>query len=64
MEITTTAEHPFEKCYLDVVGPLPVMQGSNKYIQTFQDDLSKYVVAVLISQQDAETVFVELLWRK
>jgi transposase InsO family protein len=52
----------FEKCYLDVVGPLPVTQGGNKYVLTFQDDLSKYVVAVPISQQDAETiarVFVE-----
>ena len=50
MEITTTTEHPFEKCYLDVT------QGNNKYILTFQDDLSKYVMAVPIGQQDSETV--------
>ena len=58
----TTAEHPFEKCYLDVVGPLPVTQENNRYILTFQDDLSKYVVVVRIGQRDAETVaraFVE-----
>jgi len=55
MEVTT-AERPFEKCYLDVVGPLPVTQEGNNYILTFQDDLSKYVVAVPITQQDAETV--------
>jgi len=24
MQLTTTAERPFEKCYMDVVGPLPV----------------------------------------
>jgi len=24
MQVTTTTEWPFEKCYLDVVGPLPV----------------------------------------
>ena len=62
MEITTTAEHPFEKCYLDIVGPLPVTQGDSKYILTFQDDLTKYIVAIPIVQQDAETVaraFVE-----
>ena len=62
LEITTTAKSPFEKCYLDVVGPLPVTLEDNKYILTFQDDLSKYVVAVPIGQQDAETVaraFVE-----
>jgi len=54
MEITTTAERPFEKRYLYVEG--------NKYIRTFQDDLSKYVVAVPIGKRDAETVvraFVE-----
>jgi hypothetical protein len=45
-----------------MVGPLPVTQGGNKYALNFQDDLSKYVVAVPIAQQDAETiarVFVE-----
>jgi hypothetical protein len=52
----TTATHPFDKCYLDIVGPLPVTHGNKKYILTFQDDLSKYVVAVPIGQQDAETV--------
>ena len=62
MEITTTSERPFEICYLDVVSPLPVTLEGNKYILTFQDDLSKYVVAVPIEKQDAETVaraFVE-----
>jgi hypothetical protein len=62
MAITTTAERPFEKCSLDVVDPLPVTLEGNKYILTFQDDLSKYVVAVPIEKQDAETVaraFVE-----
>jgi hypothetical protein len=62
MEITTTAEHPFEKCYMDVVGLLPISHENNKYILTFQGDLSKYVVAIPIHQQDAETIakaFVE-----
>ena len=62
MEITTTAERPFEKCYMDVLGPLPVIQGNNIYILTFQDDINKYVVAIPIPQQDAETIakaFVE-----
>jgi hypothetical protein len=55
MEITTTAEHPFEKCSLDIVGPLPETAKGNKYILTFQDDLSKLVNAIPIPQQDAET---------
>lgn len=56
MEITTTAEVPFEKCSLDIVGPMPETERGNRYILTFQDDLSKYVIAVPISHQDAETV--------
>jgi len=56
MEITSTANHPFDKCYLDIVGPLPPSTTGNRYILTFQDDLSKYVVATPISRQDAETV--------
>ena len=56
MEITTTAKHPFERCPLDIVGPLTETMSRNKYILTFQDDLSKFLVAVPISQQDAETV--------
>jgi transposase InsO family protein len=62
MQITTTAEHPFEKYYRDVADPLPVTLRGNKYIITFQDDLSMYVVAIPIEKQDAETVaraFVE-----
>jgi hypothetical protein len=56
MEITTTAKHPFEKCAVDIVGPLTETMSGNKYILTFQDDLSKFLVAIPIPQQDAETV--------
>jgi len=57
MEITSTAEHPFEKCCLDIVGPpIDTKNGSMyMYVLTFQDDLSKYVIAVPIRQQDADT---------
>jgi hypothetical protein len=61
MEITTTAEHPFEKCSLDIVGPLPETNRGNKYILTFQDDLSKLVTAIPIAQQDANTVAREFV---
>ena len=56
MEITSTTTHPFDKCYLDIVCPLPLYTAGNKYSLTFQDDLSKYMVATLINQQDATTV--------
>jgi hypothetical protein len=45
MEITIAARKPFGKCALDIVGPTKV---------TFQDDLTKFVVAELIPTQDAE----------
>jgi hypothetical protein len=56
MHITTTARHPFERCALEVVGPLPETASRNKYILKFQDDLSKFLVAVPVPQQDAETI--------
>jgi hypothetical protein len=61
MEITTTAEHPFDKCSLDIVGPLPESTKGNKYILTFQDDLSKLVTAIPIPRQDADTVAKEFV---
>ena len=61
MEITTTAKHPFEKCALDIVGPMTETNSGNKYILTFQDNLSKFLVAIPIPQQDAETVAREFV---
>jgi len=56
MEIMSTAKHRFDICYLDIVGPLPPSATGNRYILTFKDYLSKYVVGTPISQKDAETV--------
>ena len=61
MEITTTARQPFEKCALDIVGPMTETMSGNKYVLTFQDDLSKFLVALSIPQQDAETVAREFV---
>jgi len=61
MEITTTARHLFEKCALDTVGPMTETMSGNKYIPTFQDDLSKFLVVIPIPQQDAETVAREFV---
>jgi hypothetical protein len=55
MEITTTDRHPFERCALDIVGPLTETSGS-KYILAFHDDLSKFLLAMPVSQPDAETI--------
>jgi len=60
MEITTTTRYPFERCALDIVGPMTETLSGNKYI-TFQDDLSKFIVAIPIPQQDAETIAREFV---
>jgi hypothetical protein len=56
MEITSTAERPFERCSLNILGPMTETDSGNKYILTFQDDLSKFLIAIPIPQQDAETI--------
>jgi hypothetical protein len=61
MEITTTARKPFEKCALDIVGPTTETNQGNRYILTFLDDLTKFVVATPIPNEDAETVAREFV---
>jgi hypothetical protein len=54
MKITTTPDSVWEKCALDIVGPLtPTLEGY-RYVLTFQDELSKYTLALPIKQQDAK----------
>lgn len=54
--ITTTAKRPFEKVFLDIVGPLPITDSHNKYILTFEDDLTKFCEAIAIPNQEASTI--------
>jgi transposase InsO family protein len=61
MEITSTAKIPFEKCALDIVGPTTVTTKGNRYILTFQDELIKFIAAIPIATQEAETVAREFV---
>lgn len=56
MQITTTSKEPFEKIFLDIVGPLPLTINGNKFILTIQDDLTKFSYAYAIFNHEAETV--------
>jgi hypothetical protein len=47
----TTPDVACEKCSLDIVGPLTTTLYGNRYILTFQDQLSKYKLVVPIPQQ-------------
>jgi hypothetical protein len=49
MEITSSAKQPFEKIFLDIVGPLPITENGNRFILTFQDDLTKFSYAQAIT---------------
>lgn len=64
MVITTTAKKPFEKVFLDVVGPLDTSQKGNRFILTMQDDLTKFSLAVPLPDHTANTIaktFIEHL---
>jgi transposase InsO family protein len=56
MEITTTSSHPFQRLFLDVVGPFPSTVNGNKYILTLEDDLTKFIQAYPMANHEAETV--------
>lgn len=62
MVVSTTATRPFEKIFLDIVGPVDTSLKGNSYILTIQDDLSKYSAAVPLPNHTANTIaraFVE-----
>ena len=62
LQITDTPEIVWQNCSMDIFGPLTQTCEGNRYLLTFQDELSKYTLAVPIPQQDASTVarvFVE-----
>jgi len=56
LAITDTPTRPFEKCALDIVGPLTVTTNGNKYVLTFQDSLTKFSKAIPLANQEAATV--------
>lgn len=55
MLLTKTLTLPFERVYIDVVGPLAVIYSGNRYILTCQDELTKYMSCVAMPDVEAET---------
>lgn len=56
MKITTSASKPMERVFLDIVGPLPITYNNNRYILTFEDDLTKFSEAIPLPDAEAETI--------
>jgi hypothetical protein len=56
LTITDTKTIPWEKMYLDIVGPLPITETGMKYVLRCQDNLSKYFIALPLQSQTAEEV--------
>ncbi|PNF18384.1 hypothetical protein B7P43_G12483 [Cryptotermes secundus] len=56
LTVTDTRNIPWEKVYLDVVGPLPTTETGMKYILTCQDNLSKYFIVIPMQNQTADEV--------
>lgn len=56
MEITSTAEKPFDKLAIDIVGPLPITENGNRFILTAQDDLTKFSLAEPIENHESITI--------
>lgn len=62
MTITTTSKKPFEKIFMDIVGPIIPSLLNNRYILTIQDDLTKFSLAIALPNQETNTIaraFVE-----
>lgn len=56
MKIISPATRVYQKLHMDIVGPIAESELGNKYILTFQDDLSKYAEAIPMSDATAYTV--------
>ncbi|KAL4085363.1 hypothetical protein QTP88_027222 [Uroleucon formosanum] len=56
MLITSTSSEPFEKIFLDIVGPLVTTLSGNTYILTLQDDLTKYSMGIALPNHQANTI--------
>jgi len=59
--ITDTPTRSFEKCALDILGPLTVTTNGNRYLLTFQDSLTKFSKAIPIPNQEANTISKEFV---
>ena len=56
VEITDTPFATLDKISMDCMGPLPLTEYGNKYILSYEEQLSKYLTDIPIRNQEAETM--------
>lgn len=56
LKLTEVSKAPFDKVFVDIVGPLPVSLNGNKYILSMVDDLTRFVEFCPMADQTADTV--------
>lgn len=54
--LVNPSSKPFEKLYIDIVGPLPKTPSGNQYILSMIDDLTRFVEFASLPDQQADTV--------
>lgn len=59
MVINSPAIKPFDKIYLDIVGPLSITHSNNKYILTLLDGLTRFFDFYLMADAEANTVMTK-----
>lgn len=65
MVLVEESSKPFEKIYVDIVGPLPMSDMGNKYILSMVDDLTRFVEFAPMPDQMAvaKTLYENILFR-
>jgi hypothetical protein len=56
LQVTDTQVRPWDKIYVDIVGPFSMSERRHKYLLTCQDNLSKYIIAIPTEDISAETI--------
>lgn len=56
LKLTDISIQPFDKIFIDIVGPLPISNNGNKYILSMVDDLTRFVEFAAIPDQQADTI--------
>lgn len=54
--VTTTPSKTFDVVSIDTIGPFPLTEKGNRYAVTLQCDLSKYVIAVPLTDKSAVSI--------